>query len=95
MPERDPDRRWTDGRDGEGREQSTLDVGRGSLATAGREPRVAGSSRFADDSRESPDPGEQSRVTPDELDGQATLDGGPARRPPAWTKERNEEPSTR
>lgn len=76
---------WSDDRDRNA--QQTLDVGEECLATADREPELAGSARFADDTPTGPDPGEQSRATPDELENQADLEGEPAAIPAEWDRE--------
>lgn len=81
MPETDP-AEWTDSRESDG--QQTLEIGQEALATQDREPRIAGSTEFLDDSGDSPNPGEQTRAAPDELDNQQDLAGEPAAVPPEW-----------
>lgn len=75
----------TDDREREEQQQRTLDVGQDCLATADREPRIAGSARFADDSPEPPDPGRQAIVSTEGDREQRTLGGGTAATVPEWS----------
>ena len=73
---------WTDETNKE--DQQTLDVGRESLATADRESKTWGGNSFTDHSTEKRNPGEQSTVSGEKLDGQTDLAGCQAERKPGW-----------